>query len=112
MNLLDATEVELPADFSPGNEGQADDWLFGIRPELLHFDADGGDFSITARVVSSEYEGSVFLVHLVTRTGARLSLSHRGDSIPADGSEVTLGWDRKNTHLFSKRTGDVLDIAT
>ena len=91
---------------------QAGDCLFGVRPELLHFDAQSRDFSVTARITSSEYEGSVFLVHLVTASGARLSLSHRGEAVPADGSEVTLGWDRKATHLFSKRDGNALDIAT
>jgi ABC-type Fe3+/spermidine/putrescine transport system ATPase subunit len=112
MNLLDATEVNIPSGFSPGNGHEAKDCLFGIRPELLHFDADGRDFSVTARITSSEYEGSVFLVHLVTPSGKRLSLSHRGESVPAEGSDVTLGWDRKATHLFSKHDGNALDIAT
>ena len=111
MNLLDAAEVAAPADFSPERGQRAGDCLYGVRPENLHFDVQGRDFSVTARITGSEYEGSVFLVHLVTASGAQISLSHRGESVPADGSEVTLGWDRKATHLFSKRDGNALEIA-
>ncbi len=112
MNLLDSAEVTVPAGFSPAHGHEASDCLFGVRPELLHFDASDRDFSVVARIASCEYEGSVFLVHLVTASGAQLSLSHRGGDVPAEGSEVTVGWDRGSTHLFLKRDGNALDTAT
>ena len=110
MNLLDAAEVAIPTGFAPDNGQEAANCLFGVRPEDLQFSADGRDFSIAARITSIEYEGSVVLVHLVSRSGARLSVSHSGDTVPAEGAEVKLGWDRKATHLFSKPDGKRLNV--
>ncbi len=105
MNLLDAAEVQMPADFAPGNGLERKDCLFGVRPEHLRFSGDGQDFVVSAQITSIEYEGSVYLVHLVTTSGAQLSLSHHGENVPEDGARVQLGWSRNAMHVFSKHDG-------
>ena len=109
MNLLDAAEVQMPDDFAPGLGLARKDCLFGVRPEHLEFSGGGQDFAVSARITSIEYEGSVFLVHLVTPSGAQLSLSHRGAGVPEDGAEVQVGWNRKAMHVFSKQDGNAVE---
>ncbi len=112
MNLLDAAEVKTPENFAPGHGLEPGDCLYGVRPEQLRVSAEGHDFSVPARITSIEYEGSVFLMHLVTPSGARLTLSHRGESVPEEGSAVNVGWDRRAMHLFSKRDTNAVSIDT
>jgi sn-glycerol 3-phosphate transport system ATP-binding protein len=56
-------------------------------------------------VTSVEYEGSVFLVHLETRSGSACILAHHGADAPSQGDEITVNWDSEATHLFSKTSG-------
>jgi len=108
MNLLDATDVDLPVWLGVGADKS--DLLIGVRPESLRFPGQDRDISVSARVNNVEYEGSVFLVHLVTRSGSRIILSHPGEGAPAQGDEVMLGWDKNSTHLFSKKSGELVPI--
>lgn len=109
-NLLDASDVELPEGFGSGRGHDIANCLVGVRPESLQFPAKEQAFSVSARVANIEYEGSVFLVHLVTRSGSRVVLSHAGDGVPQEGDEITVGWDRKSTHLFSKVDGAAMPV--
>jgi hypothetical protein len=70
------------------------------------------DLSVTCEVTNIEYEGSVFLVHLVSPSGSKFILSHAGENVPAQGTEITVGWDRSTTHLFSKSTGNRVPFET
>jgi ABC-type sugar transport system ATPase subunit len=110
MNLLNAADVNLPDWLASRAGADLSDRLIGIRPESLRFPGGEMDLSVSCRVTNVEYEGSVFLVHLVTGSGSRLILSHPGDGAPSQGDEVVLGWDRTSTHLFSKNTGAVVPI--
>jgi hypothetical protein len=61
-------------------------------------------------VQSIEYEGKVFLVHLVTASGESFVVSHAGDRAPEEGSEVGAGWTRSATHVFAKSDGHRLEF--
>ncbi len=110
MNLLAAQDVQAPATLAPAGNAAAGDVLFGVRPESLTLGAEGADFSVAARVESIEYEGKVFLVHLVTASGARFVVAHAGETAPEEGTELTAGWSGPATHLFSKSTGARIDF--
>jgi len=105
MNLLAPEEVRAPATLAPANGSAQSDVLFGVRPESLTLSANGTDFAVSARVESIEYEGKVFLVHLVTPSGARFVVAHSGDGAPEEGSAVSAGWSGSATHLFAKSDG-------
>ena len=110
-NLLDANEVQLPEALDLGQRRDLSECLFGVRPESLHYPAMGNEFSVSARLTNAEYEGKVFLVHLETRSGSKIVLAHSGDDVPQQGDEITIGWDRRSTHLFSKSDGEAIPIA-
>ena len=103
MNLLPASDVTVPADIVGNLE--ISDLLVGVRPESMIYPEQNHDLSATCRVTSVEYEGSVFLVHLVSPSGSPFILSHSGENVPVQGDEITVGWTRATTHLFSKTTG-------
>jgi len=107
-NILDSSEVEYPADLSIANGHTVADCQFGIRPESLGFPATDHAFRVKARVRSVEYEGKVFLVQMVTAAGTSLVLSYSGASVPQEGEEITVGWRREQTHLFSKKNGKAI----
>ena len=66
---------------------------------------------MSARVESVEYEGKVFLVHLVTPSGARFIAAHSGEGAPEEATEVIAGWSAGATHLFAKSDGAAVDFA-
>ncbi|MDU8944164.1 ABC transporter ATP-binding protein [Ovoidimarina sediminis] len=105
MNLLEARDVQAPATLAPAGNATSGDILFGVRPESLTVGADGAEFTVSAHVESIEYEGKVFLLHLVTPSGARFVVAHSGDGAPEEGAEITAGWHSPATHLFSKSDG-------
>jgi ABC-type sugar transport system ATPase subunit len=105
MNLLSVAEVQYPATLVFDGIATPADAMFGVRPENLLLGADTAEFSVTARVASVEYEGKVFLVHLVTSSGERFVVLHAGDNVPEDGSEVRVGWTLAATHLFATDGG-------
>jgi ABC-type sugar transport system ATPase subunit len=111
MNLLQAQDVQAPATLAPANGAGKSDVLFGVRPESLGLDAGDAGFSVNARVESLEYEGKVFLVHLITPSGTRFVVAHSGDGVPEEGSEVTANWPDAATHLFDKSDGASMDFA-
>ena len=106
MNLLSTGDVRAPATLAPEGGMAPCDTIFGVRPESLSLNANGVDFSATARVESLEYEGKVFLVHLVAPSGTRFVVAHAGDGAPEEGSEINVGWTAASTHLFSKADGN------
>ncbi|MXQ09857.1 ATP-binding cassette domain-containing protein [Alphaproteobacteria bacterium GH1-50] len=110
MNLLSPEDVRAPATFAPEGGMEARDVIFGVRPESLSLGRAGAEFSATARVESLEYEGKVFLVHLIAPSGTRFIAAHSGDGAPEEGSEVTVGWSASQTHLFSKTDGNRRDF--
>lgn len=112
MNLLKATDVTMPPEFVAITSANPSDFLIGVRPESLTFPGQEMGFSATCRVASVEYEGSVFLVHLVSPSGSKFILSHTGEDVPAQGTEIVVGWDRSATHLFSKSTGKRVPLET
>jgi sn-glycerol 3-phosphate transport system ATP-binding protein len=103
MNLLPASDVAMPDEITDGSD--LSDLLVGVRPESLFYPCENLELSATCRVTSVEYEGSVFLVHLVSPSGSPFILSHSGENVPVQGDEITVGWTRATTHLFSKTTG-------
>jgi sn-glycerol 3-phosphate transport system ATP-binding protein len=103
MNLLPASDVAMPDEITDGSD--VSDLLVGVRPESLIYPCQNLELSATCRVTSVEYEGSVFLVHLVSPSGSPFILSHSGENVPVQGDEITVGWARAKTHLFSKTTG-------
>ncbi|MFK8034082.1 MAG: ABC transporter ATP-binding protein [Hyphomicrobiales bacterium] len=105
MNLLEASNVNIPQEFTANASVKPEDLLVGVRPEALKFPGQDLDLLVTCTVESVEYEGSVFLVHLVSPSGSKFILSHAGENVPQQGAEVIVGWDRSATHLFSKSTG-------
>lgn len=105
MNLLNAEDVEVPESFSLAQGEQLSDFLFGVRPENLIYQDTKSDFSVRGSVTDVQYEGSVHLVHMVTLSGSALILSYSGDGGPAKGDEITVGWNRKTAHLFTKSDG-------
>jgi ABC-type Fe3+/spermidine/putrescine transport system ATPase subunit len=105
MNLLSPEDVRAPSTLAPEGGLAPSDALFGVRPESLTLGASDTEFSATARVESLEYEGKVFLVHLVAPSGARFIAAHAGDGAPEEGSEISVGWSAASTHLFSKSDG-------
>jgi sn-glycerol 3-phosphate transport system ATP-binding protein len=106
-NILDSSEVSYPSGLKIADGQNLSECQFGVRPENLAFLAEDRDFTVKARVKSVEYEGKVFLVHLQTEAGASIVMSYPGGSVPEDGMEVTVGWDRDATHVFSKSDGKV-----
>ena len=58
-----------------------------------------------------EYEGKVFLVHLVTASGESFVVSHAGVTAPEEGSAVAAGWTRKAAHIFAKSDGNRLEFS-
>jgi sn-glycerol 3-phosphate transport system ATP-binding protein len=109
MNLLPASDVTMPSAITKGLD--LSDLLIGVRPESLTLSAAELELSATCRVSSVEYEGSVFLVHLISASGAPFILSHAGEDVPLQGDEITVGWRRTTTHLFSKATGQRIPSA-
>ena len=103
MNLLPASDVAMPDEITDGSD--LSDLLVGVRPESLFYPCENLELSATCRVTSVEYEGSVFLVHLVSPSGSPFILSHSGENVPVQGDEITVGWTRATTHFFSKTTG-------
>ncbi len=107
-NILDSSEVAVPADLNIEGGQVANDCLIGIRPESIAFPALDHEFRVKARVRSVEYEGKVFLVHLVTAAETSMVLSYSGTEVPQEGDEITVGWGREQTHLFSKKDGKAI----
>jgi sn-glycerol 3-phosphate transport system ATP-binding protein len=103
MNLLSVADVRLMAGLML-NIDQSD-ILIGVRPESMRFNPGSSDNLVTCNIKSIEYEGSVSLVHLVSVSGTKFILSHQGDYMPSQQSEIVVGWPQKATHFFSKRTG-------
>lgn len=112
MNLLKAAEVTLPEWLTAKVEVAPPDLLVGVRPENLSFPGQDKDLSVISRVTNIEYEGSVFLIHLVSQSGTKFILSHAGEGVPSQGDEVVVGWDRTATHLFSESSGDRVSFKT
>ncbi len=112
MNLLRASDVTMPHELVANADTDPSDLLIGVRPESLRFPGQDMDLSVTCEVTNIEYEGSVFLVHLVSPSGSKFILSHAGENVPAQGTEITVGWDRSTTHLFSKSTGNRVPFET
>jgi sn-glycerol 3-phosphate transport system ATP-binding protein len=110
MNLLLAADVVLPEWVSEQVAHHPADLFVGVRPETMQIDTGESDFSATCRVASVEYEGSVFLVHLVTQSGAACILAYHGPDAPLPGDEITVGWASEAAHLFSKATGDRIPV--
>lgn len=106
MNLVKASDVTLPPELVGNSKLDPSDILVGVRPESLRFPGQGMDLSITCRVASVEYEGSVFLVHLVSPSGSRFILSHSGEDVPIQGADIVVGWHKTATHFFSRSTGE------
>jgi sn-glycerol 3-phosphate transport system ATP-binding protein len=105
MNLLSPEDIRAPSTLAPEGGLTPSDTMFGVRPESLTIGVNDTDFSATARVESLEYEGKVFLVHLVAPSGARFIVAYAGDGAPEEGSEISVGWAAASTHLFSKLDG-------
>lgn len=105
MNLLTAADVVLPDWVATHVKGDPGDLLVGVRPETMSLGATRADFSASCRVFSVEYEGNVFLVHLIAQSGARLILAHHGSDTPSSGDDITVTWDNGNAHLFSQDSG-------
>lgn len=105
MNLLAAADVVLPDWVASRVKGDRDDLLVGVRPETMRFGGETADFSASCKVFSVEYEGNVFLVHLIGASGARFILAHHGPDAPAPGDDITVSWDNGAAHLFSKASG-------
>jgi ABC-type sugar transport system ATPase subunit len=104
-NILESSEVSYPVDLKIAGGHKLSGCQFGIRPESLTFPSEDRDFKVKARVQSVEYEGKVFLIHLRTPAGTSMVVSYPGGSVPAEGEEITVGWDRDATHVFSKSDG-------
>lgn len=109
MNLLPASDVTISGEI--GSDADMSDLLIGVRPESLTFPGQNMELSTTCQVTSVEYEGSVFLVHLMSPLGSSFILSHAGANVPGQGDDITVGWARAATHLFSKTTGQRLPPA-
>ena len=110
-NILESSEVAFPANLKITGVQDVSACQFGIRPESLTFPGDDCEFRVKARVQSVEYEGKVFLIHLMTTAGTRMVLSHPGGSVPEEGEEIIVGWDRASTHVFLKSDGKAAAIA-
>lgn len=106
MNLLAAADVVLPDWIGGTVKGDRSDLLIGVRPEIIRVGGKGAEFSATCRVASVEYEGSVYLVHLRTQSGAACILAHHGAEAPSQGEEIEVYWDSPAAHLFSRTSGD------
>ena len=105
MNLLAAADVSLPDWVASRVNSDHADLLVGVRPETMRLGGQGADFSATCKVFSVEYEGSVFLVHLIGASGARFILALHGADAPSPGDETTVSWDNDAAHLFSRASG-------
>jgi sn-glycerol 3-phosphate transport system ATP-binding protein len=105
MNLLAASDVALPDWVAARVKADHADLLVGVRPETMRLGKDSADFSAPCKVFSVEYEGSVFLVHLVSASGARFILAHHGADAPPVGENITVSWDNAAAHLFSRASG-------
>ncbi len=110
-NILESSEVHYPAGLKIAGGHDVSACQFGIRPENLTFPAKDCDFRVDARVQSVEYEGKVFLIHLLTDAGTRMVVSHPGGSVPDDGAKITVGWGHGATHIFSKSDGKAIALA-
>ncbi len=105
MNLIAATDVVLPNWVAARVKTDHADLLVGVRPETMKLGDAGADFSAACRVFSVEYEGSVFLVHLIAASGARFIMAHHGADAPQAGEDITVCWDNSAAHLFSRTSG-------
>ena len=105
MNLIAANDVVLPDWVASRVKADHADLLVGVRPEKMKLGGAGADFSAQFKVLSVEYEGSVFLVHLIAASGARSILVHHGADAPSSGEEITVNWESGATHLFSRSSG-------
>jgi ABC-type sugar transport system ATPase subunit len=106
MNLLPWEVVTCPAALRPDGSVGRHEAIVGVRPESMTLAADKAEFSVSARVESIEYEGKVFLVHLKVASGESFVVSHAGETAPAEGETVSVGWTGAVTHLFTKSGGE------
>ena len=105
MNLIAAKDVRLPDWVAAKVTSDHADLLVGVRPEMMRLHGDVADFAVTCTVSSVEYEGSVFLVHVMTGSGAPFILAHHGADAPEPGANIVVGWANDAAHLFSSKTG-------
>ncbi|AGI66487.1 putative glycerol-3-phosphate ABC transporter ATP-binding protein [Octadecabacter antarcticus 307] len=109
MNLLPASDVTVHDEMRA--DADMSDLLIGVRPESLTFPEQTMELAANCNVTSVEYEGSVFLVHLMSPSGSPFILSYAGADVPEQGDAITVGWTRAATHLFSKTTGQRIPSA-
>ena len=91
MNFLDPQEARA---FLP----IPDDSVLGIRPEHVRLTDDGAP----ATVELVEVAGSDAYLHLDRGLVVRVAAERR----PQEGSEITIGCDRSDVHLFDARSGE------
>jgi multiple sugar transport system ATP-binding protein len=126
MNFLDATVTRpdavamlrlgdggdafaLPARWqSVGASLVGRDLEFGIRPEDVGVDADGGEIAeIGSRVIVTEPLGAENLIALET-AGGELTGRFPPDVAPRPDDRMPLRLDLARMHLFDKRSGDAV----
>jgi len=96
-----ADGVRWPAGGATGGNGQA--VAYGVRPDHLRLDADGGP-GVPAEIVVVEPTGAQ--TELVATVGnAQLVVEVHGRPAVAPGERVHLGIDPSSVHLFDKATG-------
>ena len=73
----------------------------GLRPQHLTVDLAGASH----RVEITEALGGVSFVHLTARTGEKLVIEARGDTVVAPGANVGIGFDPADILAFDAKSG-------
>lgn len=88
--------------FAPAALGMTrDDITLGLRPEALHLSQNG---ALSGTVTHVEYLGADALIDC-TVNGETLTCRISGQADVTQGSQVSLGFARKDLHAFDSQTG-------
>ena len=80
----------------------------GIRPENLVLSDKPSGLSFPARILSTEYEGSLTLIRLKTEMGEPVTATLPSYNAPAEGTGVHVGCEPTSIRLFRSSDGSAL----
>ncbi len=107
MNVISAAHV--PAHMRAlGLEQQIDELSIGIRPQVMTLENAPSELSFKARVIESEYEGSITIVRLETERGEKIIVTLPSHITPEREAGVYVGCHAHDIRIFRTEDGNLL----